>query len=68
MAAYMDGRHEGAAPAEKPDSPEAAFRAPLPALDRPSLGAARTLLQRGDGVGRFVADVIKTEADGTALP
>lgn len=63
MARYMAAR-DGSVPtpmhADDPASlgPEAAFEAPLPSLDRPSLGAARRLLATGSNIGRFVEDAI----------
>lgn len=65
MARYMAAR-AGEAPAPAPAapadpaelSPEAAFDAPLPPLERPSLGAARQLLATGGKIGRFVEDTI----------
>lgn len=54
MARYMAARAgEAPTPPDAP-GPEAAFAAPLPPLDRPSLGAARQLLATGGGIGGVV--------------
>ncbi len=53
MAGYMQG--QGGADAA---TPEGAFQAPLPALERPSLAAARALLSSGPGIGGFIGGVI----------
>lgn len=63
MARYMATRTGGEprrANAVDPASlgPDEAFEAPLPSLDRPSLGAARRLLATGDKVGDFVEGAI----------
>ena len=64
MAGYMRAQSEAAPnPAPDPATPEGAFQAPLPALGRPSLRAARALVAAGPGVGGFVGKVI---ADGAA--
>ena len=55
MAGYMAGR------------PDGALGAPLPALERPSLGAARGLLASGPAIGGFIGDVLKAgEGEGRA--
>ena len=66
MAGYMAAQ-TGAppAPAAEPATPAAAFRAPLPSLDRPSLRAARELLSSGPGVSGFIGGVI-ANGDGAA--
>ncbi|MFO7696792.1 MAG: hypothetical protein R6X16_06505 [Anaerolineae bacterium] len=46
---------------DAPLSPVAAFSAPLPPLDRPSLGAARRLLETGPQVGSFLGDRLAEE-------
>ena len=69
MAGYMAGQpgagqpgagQPGAAPASaaEPATPEAAFQAPVPSLDRPTLRAARELLSSGPGVSGFIGGVI----------
>ena len=64
MAGYMAAQ-TGAppVPAAEPTTPAAAFRAPLPSLDRPSLRAARELLSSGPGVSGFIGGVI-AKGDG----
>lgn len=63
MAAYMVNR-SGAAPAPPPaDDPAAldaaaAFQQPLPALDRPTLAAARRLIATGPKVGDLIQGVL----------
>lgn len=61
MASYMAGR-DGDAPPD-PATPDGAFRAPLPALDRPSLAAARALLEAGPGVSGFIGAAIANGPD-----
>ncbi|WP_290749147.1 hypothetical protein [Amaricoccus sp.] len=62
MAAYMAARAGAAAAAPDAATPEAAaFVAPLPRLDRPSLGAARSLIERGPAIGAFVGGLIATD-------
>ncbi len=70
MATYMAaavGQSPTPAPAEDPAAldPEAAFREPLPPLDRPTLSAARRLLSTGPKVDGFVQDLL---ADEPAAP
>jgi len=70
MATYMAaaaGQSPTPAPAEDPAAldPEAAFREPLPSLDRPTLSAARRLLSTGPKVDGFVQDLL---ADVPAAP
>ena len=50
----------GPCPAEDPAAlaPEAAFLEPVPALDRPTLSAARRLLSTGPKVDSFVQGVL----------
>ena len=50
LAGYMAGR------------PEGALGAPLPTLERPSLAAARTLLESGPAIGGFIGGVLANEA------
>jgi hypothetical protein len=57
MAAWMAGGTEAATPADTL-TPEAVFRRPPPALDRPSLAAARSLLENGREVGGLLAAVL----------
>jgi hypothetical protein len=57
MAAWMAGADAAPADPAALTSGEA-FRQPLPALDRPSLGAARQLLAAGPQVGGFVQGVL----------
>ena len=62
MAGFMATR-AGAAPKAPPAdpaglTPEAAFQAPLPALDAPSLGASRALLANGREVSGFVGALL----------
>ena len=73
MADYMSagsGRAPAPAPAEDPAAlaPEAAFLEPVPALDRPTLSAARRLLATGPKVDSFVQGVLADTpaADSTA--
>lgn len=54
MARYMAARAGEASPAPAAPGPEAAFAAPVPSLDRPSLGAARQLLATGGEIGGVV--------------
>jgi hypothetical protein len=66
MASYMTVRTGTApVPAAAADpvalGPEAAFQEPLPPLDRPSLGAARRLLDTGGQIGGFVQGVLDEE-------
>ena len=44
-----------------PSTPRRRSRNPLPPLDRPSLGAARRLLDTGDQIGGFVQGVLDEE-------
>jgi hypothetical protein len=66
MALFM-ARRTGARAAgasfdpDAPLSPVAAFSAPLPPLDRPSLGAARRLLATGPQVGSFLGERLAEE-------
>jgi hypothetical protein len=62
LAGYMAGQPSETAPDQAPAAPEAAFRAPLPDLARPSLGAARALLSAGPGIGGFVEGLLDEEA------
>ncbi len=66
MAGYMATRAgaAAAAPPPAPETPAAAFRAPVPALDRPSLGAARELLSSGPGVAGFIGAAIAGDGPG----
>lgn len=64
MATYMaarTGQAPAPAPSENPDelAPTEAFQEPLPPLDRPSLGAARSLLATSRQVGGFVEGLLK---------
>jgi hypothetical protein len=62
MAGYMLNRGATATPAPtSPETPEAAFATPLPPLERPSLGAARALLETGRQVGGFVETLLAEE-------
>jgi hypothetical protein len=71
MAAFMQARGEdasaGAAPPSDldPASPAAAFRAPLPSLEEPSLRAARELLDTGRQVGGLVQGLLGTPVTAT---
>ena len=63
MAEFMAMRTGDAAPAalaERPEAlePVAAFREPLPPLDRPSLDSARRLLASGRQIEGFVQDLL----------
>ncbi len=63
MAEFMAARTGGAARPAPSDAPEAlepvaAFREPLPPLDRPSLDAARRLLASGRQIEGFVQDLL----------
>ncbi len=65
MAGFMAAQ-DGATPPPPPDdpaalTPEAAFEAPLPALDAPSLGASRALLANGRQVGGFVGALLNAD-------
>lgn len=65
MAGYMAAR-SGEAPAPPADAAgtsAAAFQAPIPSLDRPSLHAARELLSSGPGVAGFIGGVIAGDAE-----
>ncbi len=66
MASYMLAR-TGSAPAPEP-APDpaaldaaAAFREPLPALDRPTLSAARRLIASGPKVSDVIEDALKSD-------
>jgi hypothetical protein len=69
LAGYMAGQPSEAAQ-EVPPAPAAAFRAPLPDLARPSLGAARALLSTGPGIEGFVEGLLQPEptTEPTAAP
>ena len=63
LASYMtvkSGKALAPAPADDPASlaPPEAFQEPLPALDRPSLEAARRLISTGGQVGGFVQGLL----------
>jgi hypothetical protein len=70
MAAFMQARGEDASagpppPDLDPASPAAAFRAPLPSLEQPSLRAARELLDTGRQVGGLVQGLLGTPVTAT---
>jgi hypothetical protein len=64
MAAWMAGGSDAAIPADPPSplTPEAAFRLPRPSVERPSLAAARSLLESGREVGGLLAAVLTETA------
>lgn len=66
MAAYMAARAGAPALAAGPEA--AAFAAPLPNLARPSLAAARDLIERGPEIGAVLDAAIAPEAETEAGP
>ncbi len=67
MAAFMQARGEDTAPPARldPASPAAAFVAPVPSLDSPSLRAAYELLDNGRRVGGLVQGLLGTPVTAT---
>jgi tetratricopeptide (TPR) repeat protein len=70
MAAFMQSRGDDVTaaappPGLDPASPAAAFRAPLPNLESPSLRAARELLDTGRQVGGLVQGLLGTPVTAT---
>ena len=64
MAEFMAMRAEGTSRPAQSDAPEAlepvaAFREPLPSLERPSLDAARRLLASGAQIEGFVQNLLE---------
>ncbi len=65
MAAWMAGGADAETPADLPAplTPEAVFRLPLPSVERPSIAAARSLVEGGRDVGGVLAAILTDTPD-----